>query len=441
MSSFLERTSCALIVAAAAAMPVRAQNPATPAQSGGAADSVTLTLREAQRLAVRQNPSFLADAQASAIARAQLRQARLPAFNPEAEVRLPGLATGGGAGDYELALMQNVEWAGQRGLRSAAGRQGVSRADFGVRNAARLAVVEASIAFYTALAAQRRLALAEEALVLNERLQSAVRIQLREGEISALESNLAEIEGGRARARVLAARRELTAAEADLRIATGLGGSGPLRLVDEVPPAPSAGQLQADSLVAFALVRRPDLAEAQAGMQELETLTRLARREALPAVRVGVVAERADGEGDPRVGIGVGMAIPLLNRNQGRIAERRAEAEQASLRRRAVEARVQQQVVQAARAYAAASEEAAVYETAVLQPARENRALLETAYRAGKIDLPTLLLVRNQLLDAEAGYWDAWLARRRALAELEAAIGTLPADLQIPLETVPPSER
>jgi outer membrane protein TolC len=67
-----------------------------------------------------------------------------------------------------------------------------------------------------------------------------------------------------------------------------------------------------------------------------------------------------------------------------------------------------------------------------LQPARANQDLLETAYRAGKVNLSTLLLLRNQLLDAELGYWDAWLARRTALIALQAATATLAPDGAVP---------
>jgi outer membrane protein TolC len=69
----------------------------------------------------------------------------------------------------------------------------------------------------------------------------------------------------------------------------------------------------------------------------------------------------------------------------------------------------------------------------VLQPARENQQLLEKAFRAGKVGLPTLVLLRNQLLDAELGYVDAILAQRRALVALQAATASLaPTDLELP---------
>ena len=62
-------------------------------------------------------------------------------------------------------------------------------------------------------------------------------------------------------------------------------------------------------------------------------------------------------------------------------------------------------------------------ESTVLAPARQNRQLLEIAYREGKVGLPVLLLIRNQVIDAELDYWTAWLAEREALATLAEATG------------------
>ena len=61
-------------------------------------------------------------------------------------------------------------------------------------------------------------------------------------------------------------------------------------------------------------------------------------------------------------------------------------------------------------------------ERTVLGPARDNRRLLEAAYREGKVGLPVLLLIRNQVIDAEQDYWTAWLAERVAEADLRAAL-------------------
>jgi cobalt-zinc-cadmium efflux system outer membrane protein len=199
--------------------------------------------------------------------------------------------------------------------------------------------------------------------------------------------------------------------------------------------------LDTDSLVALALARRPDVAAQTRAVDQYETLARLARREAIPNPRVGVFVEREElhtlssggpgapvldiGLGPPRVGVGVSVPVPIFNRNQGIAQERVARAEQARLSRQATELAVRTQVIDAVRAYRAASEEARLLEQDVLQPARSNQRLLETAFREGKVGLPTLVLLRNQLLDAELAYWDAWLVERRALVDLQSATGML----------------
>lgn len=409
-------------------------------------DTVELTLADAQSRALTHNPGFLSERKEYDIATGELTQARVYHFNPELEFEAPGAGSAGALGEYEARLSQEVEWAGQRALRVGAARSGVGRAESSVRDAARRAVARVSAAFYAALASERRLAVALTIDTLNRRLRRAARTQLREGEISPMDANLAEIEAGRARAAVLAARREATSALLALARLAGLPPDQPVRLVEEVPATQAPEALDPDSLLSLALERRPDLTARTRALEEALTRTRLARREAIPNLSVGVFATRdvlaestaggaprlaggASGAGryeTPRVGLAVRIPFPLFDRNQGVVAERAARAEQARFSRDAAALAIRTEVADAYRAYVAAHEEAEVYERDVLLPARENQALLERAFRAGKVGLPTLVLLRNQLLDAELGYLDAWLARRRALVALDAATAGLP---------------
>lgn len=414
------------------------------AGSLGPGDSLVLTVNAARRLALTQNPTLLASRQDTAIARGGLQQARLLRFNPDFSAVAPGPGFGGSRNASEFTLMQELEVAGQRGLRIDAARFGLTRATAAVANASRLTLTDASIAFYRALSAQRRLQVTREVLELTERLLGAVRTQLREGEISILEANLAEIEFGRAQARVLSAQRDATSASLDLARLIGVGPSVALRLEDPeaampvlpdsarpAAPAAPAGPVVAlppldiDSLTALALARRPDLAATVTGVRETETLVALSRREALPNLRFGVLAERNPGENRTRIGPAVGLSLPFFNRSQGLVTQRRAEARQALFLRDAARLQVRTDIATTVRALMAANAEVAVFEASVRQPARANSALLEAAFRAGKIALPTLLLLRNQLLDAELGYWQAWFARQEALTLLDAASGAL----------------
>ena len=405
----------------ACAFPMRAQSPAPPPLAPP--DTLALTLPAARQLALRQNPWFLAARRETAIASGDRRQARLYRFNPDLSIFSPGTPRRGTASPLEFAVTQEIEWAGQRGLRIDAADAGVARATSTVRNAERQTLAQVSLVYYRALAAIRRLDLAQQWATLAERLVGAVRTQLKEGEISTLESNLAEIEAGRARGRILTAQREATSARLELTLAIGVAPDAAIRLAEDQPIGAVPEDVSADSLVQLALRRRPDVAARRAGVREFSSLTSLARREGIPNLRLGGVRERD--VGGPRFGFTAGISLPLLNRNQGLVARREAELEQATLLVRASELDARTEVTDAVRTYRIATEEASVFELSVLGPARRNSDLLETAYRAGKISLPSLLLLRNQLLDAELGYWAAWLAKREAIVRLEAATGSI----------------
>lgn len=463
VTRFVLTLVCMLLVSASLAYMGAQSSSVNRTPSRG--DTLVLTAAMVQRLALTRNPAFLANRQETDIARGGLRQASTLRFNPDLSATLPGVGSGGERNTIEATVLQELEIAGQRGLRVGAARIGVTRAEARVQNAARLGVSEATIAFYRALSAERRLGITRDGLHLTTRLLDAVRIQVREGEISVLESTLAEIEFGRARARVLEAERLASASLLELKRVTGLAPDAPVRLEEPTAPVPppmvigdsimldasvlprsgdrpaplaslappvtardvmlpDPTSLNVDSLVQLALSRRPDLAATAASVREFETLALLARREALPNLRVGATAERP-GDGGFRLGPAMGISLPIWNRNQGLVDERRAQVRQAQFEQQAVELRVRTDVETAVRSYRAATQEAAAFEAAVRRPARINSALLETAFRAGKIALPTLLLLRNQLLDAELGFWDAWLARQDALVQLDAATGVL----------------
>lgn len=433
----------ALVFAACAALAV----PLVGAGAQAAADTVTLSLAEARALAARQNPDLAAARLDTAVSRGALRQAGIFPFNPSADV----LAAGGGSG-AEPGISQEVEVFNQRGARVAAARAGVVRARGDVANAARLTIGAVDRSFYRLVSATRRSALASDVLTLNQRLADVAQRQLREGEVSRLDYNLAVIELGRARARALSAGRDREAEQIELARLLGLASGAVVVPVltpadhppvqDSVLPPPSPtlapdttaaparvgdlvtshAALRGDSLAALALARRPDVSAADARIAQTAAEVTAARRSALPNLVLRATSEVGD-EGRV-IRPGVGITLPFFNRNQGEVQARRALEAQARLERAAVGTRVRAEVAAALTTYQAAADAVEVLETTVLIPARQNRQLLEIAYREGKVGLPVLLLIRNQVIDAELEYWDAWLAEREAAAALVEATGS-----------------
>ncbi len=396
-------------------------------------DSLRLTLAEARARALRANPELLASRLDTAIARGDLRQAGVLPFNPSFEILGPGAGN-----TTQPSVAQELELFGQRGIRVGAARYGYVRAAAGVANATRLTIGEVDRAFYRLVSATRRAQLADEVLALNQRLSAVTQRQLTEGEISRLDFNLATVELGRSRSRALDAHREQNEQEIDLARIIGVQRGAPIApvlessehaiagvsvLVDTMRLSDRALALDIDSLTALAFTRRPDLAAQTAAVSEASARVSLSRREAFPNLVVRGVWQRAVDEDKGRLSPGIGFTLPFLNRNQGEIQARRAQAAQAVLIRSVLATRIRAEVARAVSAYRSAAQEVELLESTVLAPARQNRQLLEIAYREGKVGLPVLILIRNQVSDAELEYWTAWLAEREASTQLTEVTG------------------
>lgn len=400
-------------------------------------DTLRLTLAEARLRALRANPELAAVRLDTAIARGNLRQARLLPFNPTASL-LPGSRSRGGT---NAVLSQEFEVFGQRSLRVTGATAGVARAAAGIADASRLTLGDVDRAFYRYVASASRLTLAEELLSLNLRLADVAARELEAGQISRLDENLAVIELGRSRARSVAALRDRDQRIVELKRLTGIpmttflspvldpsqhlpADTAHLAHGDGAARSDSARSMSLDSLITVAFQRRPDLQASAALIRQADAVARLSGRAALPNVVVSGSTENSPGGGRV-IRPGVGIALPLLNRNQGETQARRAALQQVELDRAALVVRIRAELTSALAAYRTASAEAEGLEVTVLRPARENRRLLEIAYREGKFGLPVLILVRNQAIDAELEYLAAWLAEREARAALDEATGAL----------------
>ena len=424
-SGILARVALGALLAAA---PVAARQ---APQSVEPADTLYLSLQEAREAALQGSPAYLADAERVGVAEGALREARTFRFNPEAEAEFPGSLGGEGEGGYELLISQQLEWAGQRGLRADAARAALDGAGSSLAESSRLLVQAVTEAYYVGLAADRRLQVAEDISGLNQRLLDAVEVQLREGEISVMEANFVQIEAARSLARVLTARREARSAGLALGRLVGAPPGTVVRAVEPPSPGlPDPSLMGLDRLLAAALDRRPDVSSQVHRLRQAETLARLARREVIPDVGVGALVTGGEAEPSTRVGLQVSVSLPMWNRNQGVIASRDADTRSAALELEAIELTVRTEVADAFQGYVMASDEEELILERVLGPARSNQELLDAAYREGEMDLASLVLLRNQLLDAEVGYWDAWLARRHSLTRLYAAVGDFEADLE-----------
>lgn len=403
-------------------------------------DTIRLTLSEARQRAISGNPDLIAARLDTAVARGQLRQSRVIRFNPSADV-----LTRTSGDELEAGISQEVEIFGQRRSRIAASQWGFTGAQGRVANATRLTIGQLDRAFYRLASASQRSRLSQEVLALTTRLADIAEKQLREGEVSRLDYNLAIVELGRARARAIATGREQQTTMIELARVAGLPDSVAVvaTVSDSIPTvagdslhAPrllrdSSLALDVSTLTQHAVSRRPDLAERSAVIRQTEALLSLSRREALPNPVLRAVLEQPTSGGPSSVRPGIGFTLPFLNRNQGDRQALAAAGRQSRLEHAALMRTVASEVAAAVSSFRSATSEVQVLGSTVIPPARQNRQLVEIAYREGKVGLPVLLLIQNQAIDAELEYWTAWLAAREAAASLAEATGQNIEGLQV----------
>ncbi|MFC1661547.1 TolC family protein [Gemmatimonadota bacterium] len=398
--------------------------PTFPPAYPAAQDSVFLTRQEARSLAMESGPRFLAAKAMGDAARGAAKTDRVYPFNPRAEIKGVEALDPGGYGDYEAVFSQEIEWAGQFLLRRAAGSSAMEAALQTERDALRGLLLEVDGAFFGLSATEERWKVAEEGAGLARTLREAVQTQYDAGQVSALELNLATVEGGRAEALALAAHNDLARARQRLRDLLGLSAGTQVgaRPASE-GQAPAVESLDPEALVEMALAQRPDVlaAIAQEGVAQRER--QLASREAIPNLDIGAVLDRNASDSETTYGLRVSLPIPFWNRNQGVREAARAMEELRTIQRQDLELRVRGEVLTALDAFQTATEELELLSATVLEPTRENRVLLQRAYEAGQVDLPTTLLLQTHQLGAELAYWGTWLRQRMALAQLEASVG------------------
>jgi cobalt-zinc-cadmium efflux system outer membrane protein len=393
---------------------------AVPVGTHGAAP---FGVEEAVEVALQRNASLAVAAAEISAARARLEGASLVAReNPELELSAgPRRARGETSFDVEVGLSQRLELLGQRGLRRLAARRALAAAEARLELRRVEVAAEVREAFFRALASGEQAKLAAEAFTVAEEAIAAADARVRTGAAPQMEVNAARIALGRAARDRAEADRRRSAALGALVVVVGLDAGAPLELTGELSGAAAA--VDGGALLEAALEKRQDLVAARQELEAVRTEARLARREALPTPRFGVAYAE---EEDARVVRG-GLAIdlPFFQRNQSARGVSRAQAEQAGSAVEALERTIRAEVMVALERHRAAAAAAQAFGGATIASVAVNLELMNEAYRAGKVNLFELLVIRREALEARTAYVSALEELAASEAELKRVAGSV----------------
>ncbi len=403
-----------------------------------------VTLRDALVLAVSGNPELAIYPYELRAADARALQAGLLP-NPELEVEIESV---GGAGDRSgfdgaettVRIGQPIELGGKRTKRARVAQfdKELTRWDY---EAARLdAIRDAAQAFVAVQAAQDRVALARQVVELSEQARAAAAQRVQAGRDSPVDELRAEVALSTSRIelkkseKALAAARHALAAVWGGRAAVFDAATGDLYEVS--PPA-----VPEDS--AAAIAANPDIARWESQEQRQRAVLRLEKANAVPDVTVGAGVQRFEESDDSAVVLGMGVPIPLFDRNQGGIREATAELGKVHRQVEAAQVRTLAALSEASAALASAYEEATILRNDVLPKAEQAFVAAQDGYRQGKFDYLYVLDTQRTLFETQAGYIDAVEAYHKASAEVQRLIGapSTEANEALSVSTLTPSSQ
>lgn len=394
-----------------------------PGAESGPEPTDALTLADAISLALTRNPDLAGAAWNVQAGGARVTQAGLFP-NPQAGVTVEDVAgTGARSGaeqaETTLRLGQPIELGGKRAARvtEASRARDLTAWDYGQL---RLDVITATTrAFIAVLGAQERVTLADQTVQLGEQVVTSVGRLVNAGREPSAEGTRAEVALAAARIDRAQAQRDLDTARQGLAALWGATpqfgrAEGRLDQRDELPPLADLARL---------LPRNPDLARWTTELAQRQAAVELAEANAFPNVTIEAGYRRFEDTNDSGFVFGTFLPLPILNRNQGAIAEARHQLAAAKEAQRAAEVSARTTLAQAHTELATAHREVAALRQTILPAATRafesiNAGYLEGRYRyLDVLDAQrTLIANRERLVRALTDY-------RQALARVERLIG------------------
>jgi cobalt-zinc-cadmium efflux system outer membrane protein len=390
----------------------------------------TLSLVQAQRIALERNWDLLAAAKGIDAALAQRlvsHEFPNPTFSySTAKISIDDhpSSTPAGNGLWErsydtiLAVNQLFEVGGKRRSRQSsaqAGLEGAQAQFFDARRTLDLAVAKAYVA--AAQAEESVRVLGQSAGTLRQEARIA-ELRLKAGEISSSDKDQIEITADRFELEAKTA--ESTAAQARVALETLLGTphpQGAIILTDRLETLAASPAAEPSPAAA---VHRPDVVAAEAAVRKSESDLRLQKANRIPDPTVLFMYEHEPPDQPDTVGLGLSFPLPLWNRNTGNLRAAEAARDQARLALQKAEAQAAADIATARLSYDDAQKRWQSYQDAIRPKSENIRKTIAYAYEKGGVSLLDLLV-------AERNDNEVRLAATQAAADKAVAVATLKA--------------
>lgn len=301
------------------------------ARAALAQDSLTLTLRQADSLFLKNNLLLLAERFRIEASQAQVLQASLY-DNPNVTLELSTynnetrrVLDVGRQGEKIISVQQLLYTAGKRNKRIALASEAARLTEYELLDLLRGLRFDLRSRFYSVYFQQQTLARFDQQIATLQTTVSAYEKQYERNNIS-----LRELLRLKALLFQLANDRtdiffQLADDQRALRTLLGIDQPVRPRVADETLPRYHLPTQPEDTLRQMALRNRPDLKASESLIRQAELNYNLQRALAVPDLRVGGTYDQAGSYIQNYVGLSVSADIPVFNRNQGAIRASRSQ--------------------------------------------------------------------------------------------------------------------
>jgi cobalt-zinc-cadmium efflux system outer membrane protein len=407
-------------------------NQAPSAYSRFVDQSAGLSAGDLVNYALKHNGELQAARQMIAEARGRLRQAGL---KPNPMIEASGAqAVNTPDNNLMIGVELPLELHGRRQARVAVAEREVALREAEAADFERKLAAEVRTKYSEAIAAARKLKLAEGLLKFTGDSHRLIKARVDLGRTAPLEQSLASVEVNRIDALRIGSESRAEVATLELKALIGMQPDEPLRLRDAFDNFPQP--LARDEAINLALKNRPDLAVARAAEALAEAQVEQARVEGRVDASVFSNYQRMNfgydirgfddaGRLVPITGVfhylafGVRLSLPTRNKNQGAIEAAVAALEAARARREFAERAARNEVTAAYAKFERARQALAVYRENVLNQAARNLDVIRQTYLLGQKTILDYLEEQRRFVEVETGFTELLKESFDSLVEIE----------------------
>jgi len=333
-----------------------------------------------------------------------------------------------------LTLDATIETAGKRAYRIERAKQESESARLGLMEQAWQVRSRLRARLLDYAAANRRVAVLQGVREIQQQVVKLLEGQLAAGAIASTDVTTSRVALIKTQGDFVEAQRQ--AVESRAAVAEALGV--PLRAIEgrdlkfDLSPSAEAGRdLESAEIRQRALHSRADILAALTDYAASQSALQLEIARQYPDIHLGPGYEFD--QGSHKWGLGVGAELPVLNRNEGPIAEAEAKRAQAAAQFLSLQAQVIAEIDRAMVARAASQEQLRQLGT-LLETHQQHVQSVEAMVKAGGADQLELSSARLEASLTEVVRLDAMIKAQQALGQLEDAV-------QVPFDAMPSVEQ